>query len=203
MGVVPLPSCLLGLGNFSPTLTAVWEVRMHHVAASVLIYSSCDSCPSGGERSGDATKANWKHKGRTRAFSPPPSFPAYTRARRGEGKRTLMAVADAASRSPQEAQLNGGLVPRWRREETAGGLHGQGSKKEARSRTDGGRDKMITGGDSRISVTLKAQIPFVICKTNSIFMTLSPPHTYCRLHRLVHCAGREELAHWWRAGEKL
>lgn len=142
MGVVPLPSCLLGLGNFSPTLTAVWEVRMHHVAASVLIYSSCDSCPSGGERSGDATKAKWKHKGRTRAFSPPPSFPTYTRARRGEGKRTLMAVADAASRSPQEAQLNGGLVPRWRRAETAGGLHGQGSKKEARSRTDGGRDKM-------------------------------------------------------------
>ena len=91
------------------------------------------------EENWGSCKSNWKQKGRTHVAFPPTSFPSDTGARKGEGSNTLVVVADAASRSPQEAQPNGGLVPSWRREAAAGGLHGQGSRRKARSRTDGER----------------------------------------------------------------
>lgn len=140
MAVTPLPRCLLGVGNFLPTLTATWEVKMQHFAVSVHKCSfavAATAVPA--EESWGSCESNWKHKGRTHVVFPPTSFPSDTSARQGEGNKTLVAAADAASRSPQEAQPNGGLVPSWRREAAAGGLHGQESRRKARGRTDGER----------------------------------------------------------------
>lgn len=113
---------------------------MRHFAVSVYRRSFAVAATAAQvEDNWGSCKSNWKDKGRTHVVFPPTSFPSDTRARKGEGNKTLVVVADAASRSPQEAQPNGGLVPSWRREAAAGGLHGQGSRTKARSRTDGYR----------------------------------------------------------------
>lgn len=140
MAVIPLPSCLLGAGNFLPMLTAMWQVKMQHFAVSVHRCSFAVAVTAAPvEENWESCESNWKHKGRTHIVFPPTSFPSDTSARQGEANKTLVVAADAASRSPQEAHSNGGLVPSWRREAAAGGLHGQESRRKASGRTDGER----------------------------------------------------------------
>lgn len=66
----------------------------------------CVSCNSAQVENWGRYKSSWSLKKE-------PSFPLDTGARKGEGSQTLAGVADAASRSSQEAQHNTGLGPSW------------------------------------------------------------------------------------------
>lgn len=86
MAAILLPSCLLGLGSFSP-MWQQWNRWEWTTLLSLPIgihFLQLQHLPKW-RRPGDATNANRKHKGRTFVFSPS-SFPAHSRARRVKGK---------------------------------------------------------------------------------------------------------------------
>lgn len=61
----------------------------------------------------------------------------------------------------------------------------------------GEETEWVTGGDSRISVTPKAQIPFAVLKTNHYFRyTIPSPHTH--IVGWITVLVRQE----WNSGEK-
>lgn len=134
----------------------------------------CVSCNSAQVENWSRYKSNWSTKKE-------PSSPSNTSARKGEGSQTLVVMADAAS---------GSTV--WSRE--------QGEGKE--QNRWGEETEWVTGGDSRSSVTPKAQIPFAVLKTNHYFhYTVPSPHTHTV--GWITVMVREELPLWWIAGRIL
>lgn len=111
------------------------------------------------------------------------SFPSDTHVRKGEGSKALVVVADAASRSPQEAQPSGGLVPSWRTEEAAGGLHGQGNRRKAKSEQMGREDKLSNRRRQQDQYNSKSANSFCYIKNKLLFLLhySSTPYKYCSL----------------------
>lgn len=161
---------------------------MHRFAVSVQGCSFVAAATPAQVENWSRYKSNWSTKKE-------PSFPSDTSARKGEGSQTLAVVADAASRSPQETQHNGGLGPSQGRERAAGGLHGQGSRGRQGAEQMGRRDRMSNRRRQQDQCNSKSTNSFCCIKNKSLFLLhySFTPYTYCRLD---HCAGQGGVEQW-------
>lgn len=195
MAAILITSCLLGLGSFSPMLTAMKQMRTNDSAVSAYRHPfSSAATPTQVEETWGCYKCQLETQRKNpQIFSQ--QFPCSYQNQEGEGKRPLMIVEDAAaSRSPQEAQTNGGLVG-TQLEERSSSRRTAWSRKQEGGKEKNRRDKTNNRRSQQDQCNSKSTNSFFLYgKQISIFISISTPHTFCRLYRLVCCDGRRRAS---------